>query len=72
MSRADQNAKLELYRGLTSLDTVVFVDPEDELVRVVQRLGPTSWRDDLFVAPHDVALPRLGVTVPHDEIFARD
>ena len=71
-SRIDENDKLASYRTLPSVDTIVFVDPERELSRVVQRLGPTSWRDDLFAQPHDVVLPSLDVTLPHDEIFARD
>lgn len=71
-TRQDQGDKLEQYRALPSLDTIVLVDPDNELTRIVQRLGPNSWRDDLFAAPHDVELPRLGVTIPHDEIFARD
>ena len=71
-SKGDQGDKLNAYRAVPSLDAIVFVDPENELTRVIQRLGPTSWRDDLFSAPHDVALPRLGITIPHDEIFARD
>lgn len=71
-ARVDEGAKLEGYRALPSVDTIVFVDPDDELTRVVQRLGPTSWRDDLFAQPHDVVLPALNLTIPHAEIFARD
>jgi Uma2 family endonuclease len=71
-SGADQGTKLDEYRGLASLDTIVFVDPENELTRVFQRLGPTSWRDDMFAQPHDVDLPSLGIVLPHQEIFARD
>lgn len=71
-TRHDQGEKLEQYRAIGSLETIVFVDPQNEVTRVIQRLGPTSWRDDLFAAPHDVALPRLDVTIPHGEIFARD
>lgn len=70
--RSDQRDKLEEYRALPSVDTIVFVDPYNELSRVVQRLAATSWRDDLFAQPHDVALPALGITIPHVEIFARD
>lgn len=70
--RNDQGAKLDEYRTIESLQTVVFVDPMQELSRVVQRIGPTSWRDDLFAQPHDVELPSLKLTIPHTEIFARD
>lgn len=70
--RVDEGEKLAQYRALSSVDTIVFVDPENEMSRVIQRLGPTSWRDDLFAQPHDVALPALGLSIPHGEIFARD
>lgn len=70
--RFDETAKLGQYRHLPSLDTIVFVDPEAETARVMQRLGPQSWRDDLFAQPHDVMLPALDLTIPHTEIFARD
>lgn len=70
--RDDQGIKLAEYRVLPSVDTIVHVDPMKELTRVLQRLGPTSWRDDLFAQPHDVALPALGLVLPHDAIFARD
>ncbi|RYD18449.1 MAG: Uma2 family endonuclease, partial [Lysobacteraceae bacterium] len=71
-AKVDQGAKLAEYRELASIDTIVFADPENELTRVVQRLGPTTWRDDMFAQPHDVALPSLNLTIPHSEIFARD
>lgn len=71
-AKTDEGEKLAAYRALPSVDTIVFVDPQNELARVVQRLAPTSWRDDLFAQPHDVALPAIGVTIPHAEIFARD
>ena len=68
----DQGRKLDEYRRLESVDTIVFIDPDNELTRIFQRLGPESWRDDMFAQPHDVELPSLGLTVPHAEIFARD
>jgi Uma2 family endonuclease len=68
----DRGTKLDEYRTIPSLQTIVLVDPMKELTRVIQRIGPTSWRDDLFAQPHDVELPSLDVTIPHDEIFARD
>ncbi len=71
-AKVDQGAKLAEYRELASIDTIVFADPENELTRVVQRLGPTTWRDDMFAQPHDLHIPSLDLTIPHDEIFARD
>lgn len=68
----DESEKLQAYRSIESVQTVVFVDPDAELSRVVQRIGATSWRDDLFAQPHDIELPALNLSIPHDEIFARD
>lgn len=68
----DQSEKLDQYREIVSLRTIVFVDPYRELVRVVQRSRAGIWRDDPFAMPRDVELPGLGITIPHDEIFARD
>lgn len=67
----DEGDKLRRYTELDSVDTVVFVDPEAETVRVLQRLGPTSWRNELFPTAADVELPALGVMIPKEEIFAR-
>ena len=68
----DLGIKLLEYRSLTSIDTIVYVDPIKERARVLQRLGPTAWRDDMFAQPNDVDLPALGLVLPHAEIFARD
>ena len=71
-ARIDQNAKTAEYRTLPSVDTIVLVDTQSEMIRVHQRLGPESWRDDLFGQSEDIDLPSLGVVLLRDEIFARD
>jgi Uma2 family endonuclease len=71
-ARTDLRVKLEEYKALPSVDTIVYVDIGTERLRVIQRAGPTSWTDTQHEEPHDVTLPVLGVTLPHDEIFARD
>ena len=70
--RFDEGTRLEGCRDLPSVDTIVFVDPGNELTHIVRRLGPASWRDDLFVQPQDVHLPALHLTIPHRHIVARD
>lgn len=70
-SRTDLRVKLPEYRGLVSVDTIVFVDIAAERVRVVQRTGGRRWDDDEHEEPFDVPLPSLGVSLPHAEIFAR-
>ena len=71
-STLDQGTKLEEYREIASVETIVFVDPDNELTRLFQRIGPTSWRDDMFAQPHDIILPSLNLTIPHDVIFDWD
>ena len=68
----DQGRKLEEYRCLPSVDTIVFVDPINRLTRTYQRLDETGWRDTTFAEPHDVELPSLSITLTEAEIFARD
>lgn len=57
---------------LDSLDMLVFVDIASEQLQVIQRTGPNGWNEVAHDEPVDVALPSLGVTIPHDETFARD
>jgi len=71
-ARTDLRIKLEEYKELASVDTVVFVDIATERLRIVQRTGPNGWSDVTHTEPTDVSLPSLAVTIPHDEIFARD
>lgn len=70
-ARSDLRVKLDEYRALPSVHTIVFVDIATERLRVVQRTGRTGWADDSHDEPFDLPLPFLGVTLPHAEIFAR-
>ncbi|MGP7795049.1 Uma2 family endonuclease [Sphingomonas sp. CLY1604] len=71
-ARTDLRVKLDEYKALDSVDTIVFVDIATERLRVIQRTGPHAWQDESHDAPVDLSLPALGVVVPHHEIFARD
>ena len=71
-ARTDLMVKLEEYKALPSVATIVFVDAVTERVRVVQRTGPHAWTDVTETEAADVALPSLDLLIPHDEIFARD
>lgn len=68
----DQGVKLNEYRAIASIDTIVLVDPLAERLRVLQRTGPDAWSDRTYREPADLELPSLNVTVPHAEMFARD
>lgn len=71
-ARTDLGIKLYEYQALASVDTIVFVDIATERLRIVQRTGPRGWSDDTYSVPIDLPLPALSLTIPHDEIFARD
>lgn len=68
----DEGVKLRQYVEIESVDTIVLVHPNAETIRIVQRLGPNSWRNDLHPQAVDVPIPAVGVTIPRDEISARD
>ena len=71
-TRIDQGTKLEQYQSLPSVRTIAFVDPVNELCSVRERAGPTSWNEQIFSGSSGIAIPTLGLHIPHDEIFARD
>lgn len=71
-ARTDLRVKLDEYKAMPSVDTIVFVDIAVERVRVVQRTGRKSWSDISCDDPTDVTLPSLDLIIPHAEIFARD
>lgn len=71
-ARTDLLVKLPEYKALPSVDTVAFIDIATERVCIVQRTGPNRWAEQAYDEPVAVELPSLGITIPHDEIFARD
>ena len=68
----DQTVKLEEYKAIPSIDTIVYVDPDDERVRLLNRIGLNAWTDAWLDPGEAVLLPKLGVTMPWAEIFSRD
>lgn len=68
----DRKVKLGEYQALPGVDTIVLVDPDGETIQISQRLTSETWRDDLVGRKQDVELPSIGITIPYDEVFARD
>ena len=64
----DQITKLREYRALPRVAAIVFVDPDNERLRIVQR--DTTGDGEWLPREADLALPTLGLTIPHTEIFA--
>ena len=71
-ARTDLRVKLDEYKALPSIDTIVFVDIVTERLRIVQRTAPNGWTDVAHDGPADLPLPSLALVIPRREIFARD
>ena len=67
----DQGDKLAEYKTIGSLRTIVFVDPDAEMCRTVERLD-NGWLDHLFSGTSGIIIPALDLTIPHAEVFIRD
>ena len=68
----DQGTKLEEYQAIASVRTIAFVDTANEMCRTIERMVTDGWHDQMFSGQRGIPIPSLGLTIPHDEIFARD
>jgi Uma2 family endonuclease len=64
----DQLIKLAEYRALPGVKLVVFVDPDNERVRSVDPAQESEA--DWLPVGSDLALPSLGITLSHEDVFA--
>ncbi len=64
----DQISKLGEYRALSGVQTIVFVDPDTERMRVIHSGKGGNW----LAQGTAVELPAIKASLDHDEIFARD
>lgn len=71
-ARTDLRVKLDEYKAMPSVNTIVFVDIATERLRIVQRTGRNGWSDEAYDAATDVILPSIDERLTHEEIFARD
>ena len=69
--RKDEDVKLPEYRAISSLDAILYIDPDAETVQLSTRQSGGGWRDVDIVAGNDVILASLGVSLTRAEIFAR-
>lgn len=69
-STIDLGSKKAEYQTLQSVEAIVFVDPDADTMLVSARAESGCF--DSLPAQCDLVLPTLNLTVPHEEIFARD
>jgi Uma2 family endonuclease len=71
-ARTDLNIKVPEYKALPSVDAIILIDIASERLRVMRRTATNGWDEQPYTDPVDLELPSLGITIPHEEIFARD
>lgn len=71
-ARTDLNVKVPEYKALPSVDAIILVDIASERLRVLRRTPTDGWDEQPNGDPIDLELPSLNITIPHNEIFARD
>ena len=68
----DLKDKLAEYQSLEGIDAIVFVDPDRERIRLVQRTPTRGWNDEWLPSGDALVLSSLDLVIPHADIFARD
>jgi Uma2 family endonuclease len=68
----DESIKLREYQLIDSLQTIIFIDPDGEVVTLHERGDGREWRTKLLHEIQDVDVKSLGFSLPRSEIFARD
>jgi Uma2 family endonuclease len=68
----DYGRKLEEYQSLPTVHTVALIDPDEKIVTVYRRDERGVWNDFKTRRTGEIPLEPFGITIPKDEIFARD
>ena len=68
----DLRTKLDEYQALNGCDAVMFIDPDKEIVRLVERTGPKGWSDVWLDKGSTVRIASLGIELTAEDIFALD
>lgn len=67
----DIAVKLPEYKSVATMHTILFIDPDNGAMRLLQRMGPAAWNDAELAPGTDVPLPEFGLTLAYDDIFSR-
>jgi Uma2 family endonuclease len=69
--RLDLDTKLLEYCATTSLDAIVYIDPEAETIRLLSRSTNRGWDDREIEAGGDIVLATLELKLGWTDVFAR-
>ena len=69
--RNDIEKKLPEYRNITSLDAILYIDPDDETAHLETRDPVRGWAVTVLERGGSLALPLNDIMLSWDEIFAR-
>ena len=72
MDASEAGRLLAEYKAGAAMQAIMLVDHERETARLVQRTETGAWVEELIGNGGEAAFHRLGLTIPHAEIFARD
>ena len=70
--RQDVESKLPEYSAMQSLHVILYVDPDEESVRLMTRTRNANWRSEFVIKGNDIDLQSLSVTLSWSDVFARD
>ena len=70
--RKDEGIKLIEYRAVSSLDAILYVDPDARAVRLSTRTKAGGWQDAEVATGSRVDFEALGASLSWDEIFSLD
>ena len=68
----DLRIKVAEYCGLPGVQAALFVDPDSQRVRLLEREASGDWSDDWIEAGHDVHVIVIDVTLTAADIFLID
>lgn len=70
-SALDEGVKLREYRWLSSVQTILLIDPDTETVRAITRIEGQNWTDQMHGPGSAITIPQLEIVLEHADIFAR-
>lgn len=70
-SALDEGVKLREYRWLTSVQTILLIDPDTQSVRAITRTEGQNWTDQVHGPGSTIPIPKLAIVMDHADIFAR-
>lgn len=69
--REDITIKLPEYQSIPSLDAILYVDPDQETIRLLTRTAARGWTDVTLAEGEEIVLPTLAARLTWHDVFRR-